>query len=133
MFEAMISSLQNLDGSPLAQQLLDQLQQEDFNDATRHNKGVSQEYLDSLERYPKKRLSSDDSCAICTNRYLDDAYPLVVELPCQGRHRFDLECIGPWLKLHATCPMCRQNLLEKNKKKEEVDEDDEEEWDDTYG
>lgn len=133
MFGAMINSLQNLEDSPLAQQLLEQLQHEDPTGATSKNNGVSQEYLDSLERYPKKRLLPEDSCAICTGRYLDDPYPLVVELPCQGRHRFDLECIGPWLKLHATCPLCRQNLLEKKKQTVVEDDDDEEEWDDTYG
>lgn len=42
-----------------------------------------------------------------------DEYPLVVCLPCHKDHWFDLECIAPWLKLHATCPLDRKNLLEK--------------------
>ncbi|KAI4251161.1 MAG: hypothetical protein LQ352_005023 [Teloschistes flavicans] len=40
-------------------------------------------------------------------------YPLVVRLPCHKDHVFDLECIAPWLKLHATCPLDRKNLLKK--------------------
>ncbi|KAL8905055.1 MAG: hypothetical protein Q9207_002870 [Kuettlingeria erythrocarpa] len=48
-----------------------------------------------------------------SDSFLDDQYPLVVRLPCHKDHIFDLECIAPWLKLHATCPMDRKNLLKK--------------------
>ncbi|KAK9245167.1 hypothetical protein V1506DRAFT_459516 [Lipomyces tetrasporus] len=95
------------------------------------SKGVSQEFLDSLDRIPRKKLKSDDMCAICNTAYLEDKYPLVVKLPCNNRHHFDLECIGPWLKLHATCPLCRKDFLKK--KAPVVVVDDEEPWDDTFG
>ncbi|KAH8601136.1 hypothetical protein B0O99DRAFT_608082 [Bisporella sp. PMI_857] len=97
--------------------------------------GVPQSYLDSLERVPKKELKEGDSCPICAERFLDDEYPLVVELPCHKTHRFDLECVGPWLRLNGTCPLDRKEL---NKKKEVVKEkkkdmgEDEEEYDDLY-
>lgn len=82
---------------------------------------------------PTKSLKKSDVCPICSNPFLEgtsppfhgsrfgiqnpyllaDQYPLVVRLPCHKDHIFDLECIAPWLKLHATCPMDRKNLLKK--------------------
>lgn len=99
-------------------------------------KGVSQEYLDSLDRVPKKSLKKDENCPICATPFLDDEYPLVVRLPCSALHKFDLECVGPWLTLHADCPLCRKNLLKKNeppKPDPEAEEEEEEEFDDFYG
>lgn len=93
--------------------------------------GVSQEYLDTLDRVPRRRLPDDDNCPICTERYLDDPYCLVVELPCPANHRFDLECVGPWLQSKGNCPMCRHDLTQK--KKIEIPPDDEEEEDDVNG
>ena len=50
---------------------------------------------------------------------------------------FDLECIAPWLKLNATCPLDRKDLVEVKKPpppppalKEDAEEDGE--WDDMY-
>ncbi|KAI1777146.1 hypothetical protein F4818DRAFT_338282 [Hypoxylon cercidicola] len=93
--------------------------------------GLSQEYLDGLDRVPRKALARDDGCPICAEDFLADPYPLVVELPCPGRHRFDLECVGPWLLSKGTCPMCRHDLTKK--KAVEIPEDDEEELDDVDG
>lgn len=113
---------------PLREQLLEQLStQKDV-------QGVSQEYIDSLERVPKKLIKPDQTCSICTNDFLDDPHPLIVRLPCEGKHRFDLECIAPWLKVHSTCPLCRKDLLEKKKFNDlpEDSEEEEEDWD-MYG
>lgn len=91
--------------------------------------GVSQSYLDGLERVPKKKLGKDETCPICAERYLDDQYALVVELPCHHSHRYDLECVGPWLLSKGTCPLCRKDLAKKRetvvqKTDEEEDEED---------
>ena len=77
-------------------------------------------------------------CPICSNPFLDDEYPLVVRLPCNPKHMFDLECIAPWLKLQATCPLDRKDVSKKKEvplaqpmgegEKEEEDG----EWDDMY-
>jgi len=91
--------------------------------------GVSQEYLDGLERVARKTLKNDEACPICAERYLDDQYCLVVELPCHHSHRFDLECVGPWLRSKGTCPLCRKDLA----KKKEVTVQDSEEEDDMDG
>ncbi|GME56333.1 Zinc finger RING-type protein [Neofusicoccum parvum] len=93
--------------------------------------GVPDSFLDELDRVPKKELKKDDTCAICHMAFLDDPYPLVVELPCNTSHRFDLDCIRPWLKLNSTCPLDRKNLLKKKSPPPPPD-DDEEEWDDQY-
>lgn len=95
-------------------------------------KGVTQEYLDSLDRVPKKSLK-DDSCPICAEKYMDDKYPLVVELPCHGSHRFDLECVGPWLQSKGTCPLCRKDLTEKKKVPVVDDDEEEDDMDGLYG
>ncbi|KAK0617157.1 hypothetical protein B0T14DRAFT_538770 [Immersiella caudata] len=92
--------------------------------------GVSQEFVDSLERVNRKTLKKDDTCPICAEAYLDDKYCLVVELPCHHSHRFDLECVGPWLRSKGTCPLCRKEL---EKKKEVVKDDSEEEGEDMMG
>ncbi|KAI5464637.1 hypothetical protein BGZ63DRAFT_157987 [Mariannaea sp. PMI_226] len=99
--------------------------EEDIYDPPTRLRGVSQEFLDGLDRVNRKKLAKDDDCAICKVPYLDDEYCLVVELPCKGGHRFDLECVGPWLRSKGTCPMCREEM--DRKKEVPVVEDDEEE------
>lgn len=95
--------------------------------------GVPQSYLDSLDRVPKKQLKKSDSCPICGEKFLDDEYPLVVELPCHPTHRFDLDCVGPWLRLNGTCPLDRKDLLKKKEVVKTKDEDeDEEDYDSLY-
>lgn len=95
--------------------------------------GVTQEVLDRLDRVPRKTLKDDDTCPICAERYLDDPYCLVVELPCHGSHRFDLECVGPWLRGKGTCPMCRKEVGKRKAVVVEPDEEEEEEEDDMDG
>lgn len=96
---------------------------QDIYDPPDRLQGVSQEFLDSLDRVNRKKLGKDDDCAICKIPYLEDQYCLVVELPCKGHHQFDLECVGPWLRSKGTCPMCREEM---GKKKVVVVEDDDE-------
>ncbi|KAK8147611.1 hypothetical protein G3M48_001279 [Beauveria asiatica] len=94
-------------------------------------KGVSQEFVDSLDRVSRKTLDKEDDCAICKIPYLEDEWCLVVELPCKGRHQFDLECVGPWLRSVGTCPMCREEMMKK-KEIPVVEDDDEEDGDMMY-
>lgn len=106
-------------------QLFESLEDDISNPPTRIQ-GVSQQYLDGLDRVPRKQVKEDEACPICAEKYLDDQYCLVVELPCHHSHRFDLECVGPWLLSKGNCPLCRKDLT---KKKEVVVEDDEEDDD----
>lgn len=98
----------------------------DINDPPTRLRGVSQEFVDTLDRVGRKTLKKDDDCAICKVPYLEDEWCLVVELPCKGRHRFDLECVGPWLRSKGTCPMCRQEVG-KREAPVVVDDDEEDE------
>ncbi|ORY04135.1 hypothetical protein BCR34DRAFT_627142 [Clohesyomyces aquaticus] len=95
-------------------------------------KGVPNSFLDELERVPNKSLKKTDTCPICVNPFLEDEYPLVVQLPCHKEHRFDLDCIRPWLKLNSTCPLDRKDLLKKKEPILPPVDDDEEEFDDMY-
>lgn len=85
---------------------------------------------------PRKSLKKGMDCPICSNPFLEDEYPLVVRLPCNPKHMFDLECIAPWLKLHATCPMDRKDISKKAPPKKQAEKQEEEEedgeWDDMY-
>ncbi|PKS11518.1 hypothetical protein jhhlp_003283, partial [Lomentospora prolificans] len=104
--------------------------EEDILDPPSDVQGVRQDFLDSLDRVPRKNLAKDDTCPICAERHLDDKYCLVVELPCHKSHRFDLECVGPWLQSKGCCPLCRKDFT---KKKEVVVEDSEDEDEDPMG
>ncbi|KAJ2080067.1 hypothetical protein H4R24_003338 [Coemansia sp. RSA 988] len=58
----------------------------------------------------------DSNCVICDESLL--AHPIgspnsvpsnsVTRLPCN--HYYHLACVKPWLELHNTCPMCRQEV-----------------------
>lgn len=128
LFSTLAHALQNHD--PNSNSLMAQMIEQLLSEASSSEKpsGVGQEFLDTLDRVPNGDLKDDESCPICSTRYVEDQYPLVVMLRC--RHIFDLECITPWLKLHTSCPMCRADVLTR---KVEVSPDSEEEFDDTYG
>ncbi|CAI5758314.1 unnamed protein product [Candida verbasci] len=132
------TALGQLENNPTIIQMLESLDD-------KPKKGVDSEFLDTLERVPISELKNE-VCPICTNKFIDDPYPLVVRLPC-GRgvnHIYDLDCIGPWLQLNSTCPLDRIDLLdlkrqrkdkiqqEIDKAKEEDDEEEEDDWD-VYG
>ncbi|KAF2274740.1 uncharacterized protein EI97DRAFT_451532 [Westerdykella ornata] len=117
-------------GNDLLANMIEILRQ-NADDPPQEVKGVPNSFLDELERVPKKALKKDDTCPICVNPFLDDEYPLVVQLPCHEGHRFDLECIAPWLKLNSTCPLDRKELLKKKQPPPPPDHD-EEEYDDMY-
>lgn len=62
-----------------------------------------------------------------------DSHPLVVKLPCQGEHAFDLECIQPWIKLNPTCPMDRQQLIKKKTVPPPPPDEEDGEYDEMFG
>lgn len=50
---------------------------------------------------------SVQECCICLSSYEDGAE--LHALPCN--HHFHCTCIVKWLKMNATCPLCKYNIL----------------------
>ncbi|KAG7691392.1 hypothetical protein KL930_005308 [Ogataea haglerorum] len=114
MMEALVRAILDPNGAPLHDE----------------NKGIDDDLLDTFERVKISSIPKDKCCPICTNEFHQEEYPLIVQLPCNPKHYFDLDCIGPWLKLNRTCPLCRVDVTQK--KKIEIS-DSEEEQDLMYG
>ncbi|KAJ5105654.1 Zinc finger RING-type [Penicillium alfredii] len=129
------------DGDDTGRDLLTRMIQSLLSEADtppREVEGVSEDFCDMLDRVPKSSLKPSDICPICNNPFVEDPYPLVVQLPCHPTHRFDLECVRPWLRLRGTCPLDRFDFAKQLREKAEerkklVEEDEEEEWDGMYG
>lgn len=73
----------------------------------------------TLQAYPKllysqaKNYEGSDSgaasgCSICLQDYKDTD---VLRLLPECGHFFHLKCVDPWLKLHPTCPICRNSPM----------------------
>lgn len=62
-------------------------------------------------------LNEDDQWAICFDNF--DANQQIVRLPCDKRHHFHAECIGPWLEQQRNCPIWKatfdENTLQRMK------------------
>lgn len=112
----------------LSQMIPESLQEEWLEQMDQSSKkGCPESFIDSLPRIPKSRLTSRSSCSICCSNYLEDEYPLVVQLPhCQ--HEFDLECIGVWLSKSTTCPLCRDDVMSHKVKIDTSQVEEEEDW-----
>ncbi|MFS8032958.1 putative transcription factor C2H2 family [Helianthus anomalus] len=55
-------------------------------------------------------LPEDVDCCICLSTYEDGAE--LHSLPCN--HHFHVTCIVKWLKMNATFPLCKYNILKGN-------------------
>ncbi|XAR72192.1 hypothetical protein NMG60_11018749 [Bertholletia excelsa] len=55
-------------------------------------------------------LSEDAECCICLSPYEDGTE--LHALPCN--HHFHSTCIVKWLKMNATCPLCKYHILKGN-------------------
>jgi hypothetical protein len=129
-FTTLLQSSDNPDHGAFLESLINSVQ-EQIEAPPEKVSGVPQSYLDELERVPKKALKKNDVCPICAEKFLDDEYPLVVQLPCHKTHRFDLECVGPWLRLQGTCPLDRKDLMKK-KEVPKVEKEEEEDYDEMF-
>ncbi|KDP37180.1 hypothetical protein JCGZ_06236 [Jatropha curcas] len=55
----------------------------------------------------EREISGEDAiCCICLNKYIDNEE--LRELPCS--HVFHVECVDKWLKINASCPLCKSEL-----------------------
>ncbi|EEF38288.1 RING-H2 finger protein ATL70 [Ricinus communis] len=71
----------------------------------------------TLKNYPKllysqAKLHNTDTTATCCSICLADykSTDMLRLLPDCG-HLFHLKCVDPWLRLHPTCPVCRNSPL----------------------
>lgn len=71
--------------------------------------GLDQAVINSYPKFPYVIGSGGDSvCAICLGEY-KDAEMLRMLPDC--RHFFHLTCVDEWLRLNASCPVCRNSPL----------------------
>lgn len=147
IFEAAMHMMDSGEHSSMVSEYLLSLAELNF----KTSEGVDDEFLDSLERVDVASLPELADCPICTNKFCDNEFPLLVKLPCRVQndskkeHIFDMDCIAPWLKMHSTCPLCRfdvKNVAQTRKTRleeetrlvnAELDEDDEEDNWELYG
>ena len=66
---------------------------------------------ENIQKLPHVEVSPEEvskslQCSVCMEDF--NCGELVRKLPCQ--HLYHTDCIVPWLKIHATCPICRKEL-----------------------
>ena len=75
--------------------------------------GLDQMVINSYPKFPfcgkSKDLGSNDSvCSICLCDYKDGE---MMRMMPDCKHFFHLVCVDAWLRLHASCPVCRNSPL----------------------
>ncbi|KAH9295963.1 hypothetical protein KI387_039551, partial [Taxus chinensis] len=59
----------------------------------------------------ERPVSGEDAiCCICLGKYKNDEE--LRELPCT--HYFHVECVDKWLKINASCPLCKHEIGESS-------------------
>eukprot|EP01018_Ginkgo_biloba_P038760 Gb_28554 [translate_table: standard] len=59
----------------------------------------------------ERSVSGEDAiCCICLGKYKDGVE--LRELPCT--HHFHVECVDKWLKINASCPLCKHEIVESS-------------------
>lgn len=81
--------------------------------------GLGLHHIDtSFESYPKMLYSQvekgsssvvSSSCSICLGDYTESD---MLRLLPHCDHLFHLDCVDPWLRMHSTCPICRESSLQ---------------------
>ncbi|TVU50698.1 hypothetical protein EJB05_02078, partial [Eragrostis curvula] len=61
------------------------------------------------------------ACAVCLGDFDADDDKLISAMPCA--HAFHEQCIFPWLRSNAVCPLCRRPLLPPPPTTQEEDQD----------
>ncbi|PWA74533.1 Zinc finger, RING/FYVE/PHD-type [Artemisia annua] len=74
--------------------------------------GLDQDMINTYPKFPftKSMLLKviDSTCAICLCEYKEGE--MMRMLP-ECKHCFHLSCVDAWLKLNASCPVCRNSPL----------------------
>jgi len=84
------------------------------NDPNRHGPPpASEDAISKLNEFkfdPCDSTRSCKTCSVCQDDYIKD--DTVLEMPC--KHEFHKDCVVSWLKLHNTCPVCRDSVESQN-------------------
>lgn len=69
---------------------------------------LSREVIDAIPTVAivQEQVDAKVQCSVCWEDFVLGEN--VRKLPCA--HVYHENCICPWLELHGTCPICRQNL-----------------------
>lgn len=70
--------------------------------------GLDPAVINSYPRFPFTKGGNDPVCPICLCEYKENE--MLRMLP-DCKHYFHLSCIDAWLKLNASCPVCRNSPL----------------------
>lgn len=72
--------------------------------------GLDQIIINSYPKmvFCKENFSGDTVCSICLCEYKEEE---MLRLMPECRHCFHSSCIDAWLRLHASCPICRTSPL----------------------
>ncbi|KAK9757652.1 hypothetical protein RND81_01G177000 [Saponaria officinalis] len=80
----------------------------------RRSRGMDAEEIESLPslRFSEIKLhkvaeEGQVECSVCLNEFKDQE---MLRLLPDCLHVFHPDCIGPWLRAHVTCPVCRASL-----------------------
>ncbi|CAM6021849.1 unnamed protein product [Sphagnum balticum] len=78
--------------------------------------------MGTSDRVTERTIAGEDAeCCICLSQYEDGVE--VREIPCS--HHFHATCVDKWLRINATCPLCKHNIIHgnnniNNRRQEEV-------------
>lgn len=71
--------------------------------------GLDQAAISSYPRFPFSAAKCGDAvCSICLGEYREGE---MLRMMPDCRHYFHLPCIDEWLRLHASCPVCRTSPM----------------------
>ena len=65
-----------------------------------------------------KKNPDNNECVICFDDFMEDGKE-IVELDCNNKHVFHLECLEKWIEKNNNCPMCREEINVNEEKKDE--------------
>ncbi|CAH1451637.1 unnamed protein product [Lactuca virosa] len=79
------------------------------NDKENNSSSTSEGGIVAAGTEKERAISGEDAvCCICLAKYANDDE--LRELPCC--HFFHVECVDKWLKINATCPLCKSEVGE---------------------
>jgi hypothetical protein len=72
-------------------------------------------YCNQMDSTSELQLLHVQECCICLSQYEDEVE--VREIQCG--HHFHASCVDKWLRINATCPLCKHNIIHGNNSRQE--------------